>query len=71
MLKDDAVKKELKKKRKPLKNQAFKHAKLIPLKERYGSTTPVFLELENESDAEIEDLNLPYPLRRQNNASSR
>ena len=57
---------EKKKKRKPLKNQAFKHAKLIPLKERYGSTTPVHIELENESEAEILDEDIPFPLRRQN-----
>ena len=35
-------------KRQPLKAQAFKYAKLIPLQERYGSKKKAILELENE-----------------------
>ena len=66
------IKKDLQKppnkKRAPLKNQIFKHAKLIPLAQRYTDRTPRPIALENESDAEIEALDLNFDLRRMNHA---
>lgn len=52
--------------RKPLKLQVFKHAKLIRLEQRYGDKTPPPLALENEEDAKIEgrDAKVQYSLRR-------
>lgn len=55
---------EVPKKRRPLRNDKFKHAKLINLSERYGDRTPPPLSLEKEEDAELDDDLYEMPIRR-------
>ena len=47
-VRDDVVVKKCK----PLKFKAFKHAKLIPMVEKYGNNTPASLGIEEYSDSE-------------------